>query len=65
MSCIRAVRYAFEELEMRAVKADTVIKNTRSQHILEKLGFEFVKVDGDFRYYRLEKEKWMQQEGLN
>ena len=47
-----ALAYAFDELGMNAVNADTVIKNERSQHILEKLGFEFIKEVGDFRYYR-------------
>ena len=50
-----AVKYAFDELGMKAVNADTVIKNVRSQHILDKLGFEFIKEEGDFRFYRLEK----------
>lgn len=51
-----AVKYAFEELGMQAVNADTVVKNVRSQHILDKLGFEFIKEEGDFRYYRLERD---------
>ena len=50
-----AIKYAFDELGMVAVNADTVVKNTRSQHILEKIGFQFLKEEGDFRYYRLEK----------
>ena len=50
-----AIKYAFEELGMQAVNADTVVKNARSQHILDKLGFEFIREEGDFRYYRLEK----------
>ena len=49
------MRYAFDELGMVAVNADTVVKNTRSQHILEKIGFQFLKEEGYFRYYRLEK----------
>ena len=47
-----ALRYAFDVLDMAAVNADTVVKNTRSQHILEKLGFQHVGDEGDFRYYR-------------
>lgn len=39
--------------------ADTIIKNVRSQHILDKLGFEFVLEEGDFKYYKLEKKKWL------
>ena len=50
-----AIRYAFEELGMDAVNADIVRKNTRSQHVAEKAGFQFVKEEGDFRYYRLER----------
>lgn len=52
----QAIRYAFDELGMKAVNADTVIKNVRSQHILDKLGFKLIKEEGNFRYYRLEKD---------
>lgn len=48
-----AVNYAFDELGMRAVKADTARKNTRSQHVLEKVGFHLVGEEGDFKYYRI------------
>ena len=51
-----AIQYAFEKLGMMAVNADTAVKNQRSQHILDKLGFEFIREEGDFRYYRLEKQ---------
>ena len=50
-----AIEYAFEKLGMKAVNADTVIKNIRSQHVLEKVGFQFIKEDGDFRFYRIER----------
>ena len=50
-----AVEYAFEELGMKAVNADTLIKNTRSQHVLEKAGVRFIKQDDEFRYYRIER----------
>ena len=30
------------ELGMIAVNADAALKNTRSQHVLEKVGFQFV-----------------------
>ena len=49
-----AIKYAFEELGMKAVNADTIRKNIRSQHVLEKVGFHFVTEDGDFRLYRIE-----------
>ncbi len=52
-----ALRYAFEELGMDVVLADAVLKNTRSQHVLEKAGFHFVRQDELFKYYRCEREK--------
>ena len=50
-----AVRYAFDVLDMTAVNADTIIKNKRSQHVLEKVGFRYVKEEKGFRYYRYER----------
>ncbi len=50
-----AVKYAFDELGMVAVNADTIVKNTRSQHVLEKVGFHFIGEDGTFKYYRIER----------
>ena len=50
-----ALRYAFDELGANAVNADTIRSNTRSQHILDKLGFRFLTEDGEFRYYRIER----------
>lgn len=46
------LQYAFEELGMVAVDADAALKNTRSQHVLEKVGFEYVREDDTFKYYR-------------
>ena len=51
-----AVRYAFDVLKLDAVNADAVLKNTRSQHVLEKAGFTFTREDEMFRYYRIENE---------
>ena len=50
-----ALKYAFDVLGMSAVNADTVIKNTRSQHVLEKVGFKFTEEKDGFRYYRCER----------
>ena len=50
-----AVRYAFDMLGLRAVNADTIVKNTRSQHVLEKVGFQYLKEEDGFRYYRLQR----------
>ena len=49
------LRYAFEDLGMVAVNADAALKNTRSQHVLEKVGFEYVREDDTFKYYRCER----------
>ena len=50
-----AVQYAFEVLGMTAVNADTIAKNKRSQHVLEKIGFQFVKEENGFKYYRYQR----------
>jgi len=50
-----AIKYAFDELGMNAVNADTVKKNTRSQHVIEKVGFKYVKEDDSFIYYRIQR----------
>lgn len=50
-----AIQFAFDVLGMRAINADAVLKNTRSQHILGKLGFQQTRADDTFLYYRLEK----------
>lgn len=50
-----AVQYAFETLGLSAVNADTIIKNKRSQHVLEKVGFRLVKEESGFKYYRRER----------
>lgn len=52
------LEHAFLELGMEAVNADAVRKNTRSQHVLEKVGFRFVREDETFIYYRCEKDQW-------
>lgn len=50
-----AIKYAFEELGMNTVNADTVKKNTRSQYVIEKVGFKFIKEDDCFKYYRIKR----------
>ena len=50
-----AVQYAFEVMGMTAVNADTIVKNKRSQHVLEKIGFQFVKEENGFKYYRYQR----------
>ena len=50
------LKLAFEELGMIAVNADAALKNTRSQHVLEKVGFCYTHKDDTFKYYRCKKE---------
>jgi len=53
-----ALEYAFKALGMDAVNADAVQKNRRSQHVLEKVGFRFLREDEMFRYYRCDRESF-------
>lgn len=54
-----ALRYAFCDLGMETVLADAILKNTRSQHVLSKVGFIEIGQDEEFRYYQCEKATWM------
>lgn len=56
-----ALAYAFETLGLQAVHADAVLKNARSQHVLEKVGFRFVREEGIFRYYVCKRADWEQR----
>ena len=51
-----AVQYVFNELDIPVLYADTILSNTRSQHVLEKVGFRFLREEGDFKYYCMERE---------
>ena len=53
-----ALKYAFEQMNMNTVLADTIHKNKRSAHVLEKAGFSFVSEDDMFRHYRIDREDW-------
>lgn len=50
--------YAFETMELKTVYADSLIHNTRSQHVLEKAGFQKTHTDQKFVYYRCDKDLW-------
>ena len=50
------VNYAFEELGLKTIYADCVLRNTRSQHVLEKIGFVYTHEDDLLRYYKRERE---------
>ena len=51
-----AVEYAFRELGMERVLADAILKNTRSQLVLQKAGFRFLRQEGIYRWYCLDKQ---------
>ena len=51
-----AIDYVFRELDIPVLYADTILTNTRSQHVLEKVGFRFLREEGDFRYYCIQRE---------
>ena len=55
------LRYAFDTLELQAVTADALVKNRRSRHVLEKLGFAFQTETDGFRCYRLDRAAWRGQ----
>ena len=50
-----ALEYAFENLDVDAVYAYTVSRNTRSQHVLEKVGFRYMNEKDGFKCYRFER----------
>jgi len=49
------IEYGFYELGLKVIYADFVHRNKRSQHILEKLGFQYTHEDDSQRYYKLER----------
>ena len=53
------LEYAFQTLGMTAVIADSVLKNKRSQHTLEKVGFQETGKDETFVYYRISHSDWL------
>ena len=58
-----ALRYAFDVLGMDRVKADVLITNARSRHVLEKVGFQCIKEEKGFRYYQCERERFEKDGG--
>lgn len=50
----RFVNFCRSHQDVRMMIADTEKDNTASQRVLEKAGFEFVRADGELRYYRID-----------
>ena len=51
-----AIDYAFDVLGAESIFAESLIKNARSQHIMEKLGFRYFGENEGFKQYRLVRE---------
>ena len=51
-----AIQYVFRELDIPTLYADSIQPNTRSQHVLEKVGFTLTHEDKDFKYYRIDRD---------
>jgi len=48
------IDYSANVQGFKSIIADSVHRNIRSQHVLEKLGFIYTREDEVFKYYRLE-----------
>ena len=48
-----AIEYVFYELDIPVLYADSILTNTRSQHVLEKVGFQFVYADEERKHYQI------------
>jgi len=51
------IGYAFHTLGFETIYAESVLRNTRSQYIMEKIGFVYTHEDDVFKYYKLERER--------
>ena len=54
----QTLNLAFNELGMETVFADALLGNKRSQHVLEKVGFQKTHQDDAFVYYRCDRAAW-------
>lgn len=48
-----AIEYVFHQLDIPVLYADSVLTNTRSQHVLEKVGFQLIHTDEQRKHYRI------------
>ena len=48
-----AIEYVFTQLDIPVLYADSVLTNTRSQHVLEKVGFQLMYADEQRKHYRI------------
>lgn len=52
-----ALQYAFKELHLETIYADVLHGNTRSQHVLEKAGFQKIGEDHSYVYFYCKREE--------
>ncbi len=45
------LKFATESLQFNKVYADAIHRNSRSQHVLEGIGFKFIREDSNLKYY--------------
>lgn len=50
---ILAIEYAFNIVGFKTIYADAIKNNKRSIHVLNKVGFQFIKEDENFFYFEL------------
>ena len=50
-----AVEYVFDELDIPTLYANSILSNTRSQHVLEKVGFRLTGEDEEFKHYKIDR----------
>lgn len=48
-----SIEYVFHQLDIPVLYADSILTNTRSQHVLEKVGFQFVYADEERKHYQI------------
>ena len=48
-----AIEFVFHQLDIPVLYADSILTNTRSQHVLEKVGFQFVYADEERKHYQI------------
>ena len=53
-----AIEYVFRVLDIPVLYADSVLTNTRSQHVLEKVGFRFLYADEQRKHYEVRREHY-------
>lgn len=48
-----AIDYVFHQLDIPVLYADSILTNTRSQHVLEKVGFQLICQDEERKHYKI------------